>query len=186
MATVPGIDVSYWNAGIDWPKVRAAGQRYAFCKGNVRGIVIRIRLSTTTGVARKRLDSCEEPITSSAANVDAKKQANKFIDYVNSMNDNGELPPVLDLETTDGQSREKVIARAKTWLDLVEAAFNRKPMIYSDNIFCRIISPKPAADLQPGPRIIRSGWRNIRTVYVEGSQPTLATRLVQVDILAVQ
>ena len=34
MATVPGIDVSYWNAGIDWPKVRAAGQRYVFIKAS--------------------------------------------------------------------------------------------------------------------------------------------------------
>ena len=32
MATVPGIDVSYWDAGIDWPKVRAAGQRFVFAK----------------------------------------------------------------------------------------------------------------------------------------------------------
>ena len=32
MATVPGIDVSYWNSGIDWPKVRATGQRYVFIK----------------------------------------------------------------------------------------------------------------------------------------------------------
>ena len=34
MATVPGIDVSYWNAGIDWPKVRAAGQRFVFAKAS--------------------------------------------------------------------------------------------------------------------------------------------------------
>ena len=32
MATVPGIDVSYWDAGIDWPKVRATGQRFIFAK----------------------------------------------------------------------------------------------------------------------------------------------------------
>ena len=32
MATVPGIDVSYWNSGIDWPKVRATGQRFVFVK----------------------------------------------------------------------------------------------------------------------------------------------------------
>ncbi|MCC6300180.1 MAG: hypothetical protein IT314_12850 [Anaerolineales bacterium] len=32
MATVSGIDVSYWNAGIDWPKVCATGQRYDFVK----------------------------------------------------------------------------------------------------------------------------------------------------------
>ena len=37
MATVPGIDVSYWNAGIDWPKVRATGQRFVFAKASEGG-----------------------------------------------------------------------------------------------------------------------------------------------------
>ena len=32
MATVPGIDVSYWQSGIDWPKVRATGQRFVMVK----------------------------------------------------------------------------------------------------------------------------------------------------------
>ena len=65
MATVPGIDVSYWDAGIDWPKVRATGQRYVFVKAT-EGDFLRIPPSTTTGAARKRLDSCEGPTTSSA------------------------------------------------------------------------------------------------------------------------
>jgi len=134
MATVPGIDVSFWNAGIDWPKVRAAGQRYVFAKAaegdyyadptfddNWRG-------AKTAGLLRGAYHFFR-------ANVDAKRQATKFIDYVKSMNDNGELPPVLDLETNDGQTKEKVISRAKTWLDLVEAAFGRKPIIYSRQYF---------------------------------------------------
>jgi LysM repeat protein len=67
--------------------------------------------------------------------VDAKKQATKFIDYVKTMNDNGELPPVLDLETHDGQSKARIISRAKTWLDEVEKAFGKKPIIYSGQYF---------------------------------------------------
>ena len=134
MATVAGIDVSYWNAGIDWPKVRAAGQRFVFAKAsegdnyadptfddNWRG-------AKAAGLLRGAYHFFR-------SNVDAKKQANKFIDYVKSMNDDGELPPVLDLETHDGQSREKIIPRVKTWLDLVEAEFHRKPIIYSGQYF---------------------------------------------------
>ena len=34
MSTVPGIDVSYWNSGIDWGKVRATGQRFALVKAS--------------------------------------------------------------------------------------------------------------------------------------------------------
>jgi GH25 family lysozyme M1 (1,4-beta-N-acetylmuramidase) len=69
------------------------------------------------------------------ANVDAKRQAGKFIDYVRTMNDNGELPPVLDLETHDGQSKDRIISRARTWLDEVEKAFGKKPIIYSGQYF---------------------------------------------------
>jgi len=32
MAFVPGIDVSYWEGGIDWKKVRGDGIRYMFTK----------------------------------------------------------------------------------------------------------------------------------------------------------
>ena len=69
------------------------------------------------------------------ANVDPKQQAKKFIDYVRTMNDDGELPPVLDLETNDGQPKNKIISRAKVWLDEVENAFGRKPIIYSGQYF---------------------------------------------------
>jgi len=54
---------------------------------------------------------------------------------VRTMNDDGELPPVLDLETNDGQSKNKIISRAKVWLDEVENAFGRKPIIYSGQYF---------------------------------------------------
>jgi lysozyme len=134
MATVPGIDVSYWDSGIDWPKVRATGQRFVFIKAtegdsyadptfddNWRG-------AKTAGLLRGAYHFFR-------SNVDAKKQATKFIDYVKSMGDNGELPPILDIETNDGQTKDKVISRAKTWLDLVEAAFNRKSIIYSGQYF---------------------------------------------------
>ena len=74
MATVPGIDVSYWNAGIDWPKVRATGQRYVFIKAS-EGIPIRTPPSTTTGLVQKMPDFCGALIISSAATWMPKKQA---------------------------------------------------------------------------------------------------------------
>jgi LysM repeat protein len=54
---------------------------------------------------------------------------------VKSFDDDGELPPVLDLETPDGQRRDKIIPAAKTWLERVEAAFDKKPIIYSGKFF---------------------------------------------------
>src|SRR5207249_4682186 len=43
----------------------------------------------------------------------------------------GDLPPVLDMETNDGQSDATVIARAKTWLAHVHSVTGRTPIIYS-------------------------------------------------------
>lgn len=134
MATVAGIDVSYWNAGIDWPKVRAAGQRYVFVKAS-EGDSYADPTFDDNWRGAKAAGLLRGAYHFFRANADAKRQASKFIDYVRTMNDDGELPPVLDLETNDGQTREKIISRVKTWLDLVESAFNRKPILYSGLYF---------------------------------------------------
>lgn len=172
MAAVPGIDVSYWNAGIDWPKVRAAGQRYVFAKATEGDFYAdptfddNWRGAKTAGLLRGAYHFFR-------SNVDAKKQAMKFIDYVKSMNDNGELPPVLDLETNDGQTREKVIARAKTWLDLVEAAFNKKPIIYSGQYFLQDYFSEAGGGPPAWAKEYPLWLAQYPNSYVEGSQPTL-------------
>jgi lysozyme len=134
MATVPGIDVSYWNAGIDWPKVRATGQRYVFTKAT-EGSSYSDPTFDDNWRGAKKAGLLRGAYHFFRCNIDPKKQATRFIDYVQSMNDNGELPPVLDLETNDGQTKDKILERAKTWLDLVEAAFGKKPIIYSGQYF---------------------------------------------------
>jgi len=172
MATVPGIDVSYWNAGIDWPKVRATGQRYIFAKAtegdsyadptfddNWRG-------AKTAGLLRGAYHFFH-------CNVDPKRQANKFMDYVKSMNDSAELPSVLDLETNDGQPKEKIISRVKIWLDLVEAAFNRKPIIYSRAIFLQDFLSEVGGGPPAWAKDYPLWLAQYPNVYVEGSQPAL-------------
>jgi len=134
MATVPGIDVSYWDSGIDWPKVRATGQRFMFTKATEGDFYADPTFAANWSGA-KSAGLLRGAYHFFRANVDPKKQAKKFIDYVNKTKDNGELPPVLDLETHDGQAKDKIISRAKTWLDEVEKAFGKKPIIYSGQYF---------------------------------------------------
>ena len=104
MATVPGIDVSYWDSGIDWPKVRATGQRYVFIKAS-EGDSYADPTFDDNWRGEKSAGLLRGAYHFVRSNVDPKKQATKFIDYVKSMNDDGELPPVLDLETPDGVVR---------------------------------------------------------------------------------
>src|SRR5688500_20266949 len=124
MATVPGIDVSYWNAGIDWPKVRAAGQRFVFAKAtegssysdptfddNWRG-------AKSAGLLRGAYHIFR-------CTIDPKKQATRFIDHAQSMNDDGEMPPMLELERNEGHTRDKIIESVKTRLKMVETTLAR-------------------------------------------------------------
>ena len=134
MATVPGIDVSYWDAGIDWPKVRATGQRYVFAKAT-EGITYKDPTFDDNWFGAKSAGLLRGAYHFFRCNVDAKKQADYFIDYVKTVKDNGELPPVLDLETNDGMTKDKIVPAAKVWLDRVEAAFGKKPIIYSGQYF---------------------------------------------------
>jgi len=172
MDTVPGIDVSYWDAGIDWPKVRATGQRYVFVKAT-EGDFYADPTFDDNWLGAKKAGLLRGAYHFFRCNVDPKKQATKFIDYVRTVNDDGELPPVLDLESNDGQTKEKVISRAKTWLDLVEAAFGKKPIIYSGQYFLQDYFSEagggPPAWAKDYPLWLAQYPNN----YVEGMQPYL-------------
>jgi lysozyme len=172
MATVPGIDVSYWDSGIDWPKVRATGQRFMFAKATEGDFYADPTFAANWSGA-KAAGLLRGAYHFFRCNVDPKKQASKFIDYVKSVKDDGELPPVLDLETPDGQTKDKIIARAKTWLDLVEAAFGKKPIIYSGQYFLQDYFSEagggPPAWAKDYPLWLAQYPNN----YVEGSQPFL-------------
>jgi len=43
----------------------------------------------------------------------------------------GDLPPVLDVETTDGENSEAIVAGIRTWINAVEARTGRRPLIYT-------------------------------------------------------
>src|SRR5512143_4019056 len=115
MATVPGIDVSYWDAGIDWPKVRATGQRFVFVKAT-EGDSYQDPTFDDNWFGAKSAGLLRGAYHFFHCNIDAKKQADAFINYFKSFNDPGELPPVLDLETNDNIKKDKIIPAVKIWL----------------------------------------------------------------------
>ncbi len=134
MATVPGIDVSYWDSGVDWPKVRATGQRFVIVKAT-EGITYTDPTFAGNWSGAKTAGLLRGAYHFFHCNVDAAKQADYFIKAVKATNDNGELPMTLDLETNDGLTSAKIVPMVKTWLDAVESAFGRKPIIYSGQFF---------------------------------------------------
>ena len=172
MATVPGIDVSHWDAGIDWPKVRATGQRFVFAKAT-EGIVYKDDTFKDNWFGAKSAGLLRGAYHFFRCNVDAKKQADYFIDFVKAVKDDGELPPVLDLETNDGISKEKIVIAAKVWLDRVESAFGKKPIIYSGQYFLQDYLVQPGGGPPTWAKDYPLWLAQYPNQYVEGMKPFL-------------
>jgi GH25 family lysozyme M1 (1,4-beta-N-acetylmuramidase)/LysM repeat protein len=172
MATVSGIDVSYWDAGIDWPKVRATGQRFVFAKAT-EGVTYKDPTFDDNWFGAKSAGLLRGAYHFFRCNVDAKKQADFYINYVRTTKDDGELPPVLDLETNDGMTKDKIVPAVKIWLDRVEAAFGKKPIIYSGQYFLQdqlsMAGGGPPSWAKDYPLWIAQ----YPNQYVEGSKPYL-------------
>jgi GH25 family lysozyme M1 (1,4-beta-N-acetylmuramidase) len=131
--TTLGIDVSKWQATVDWDAVAADGVEFAF---------IRVSHGTNTidqffaanwegareaGVLRgayQFFEPGQNPIT----------QADILLDKMGPLLP-GDLPPVIDVESTGGKTPTQVAAAVKQWVDHVEAELGVKPIIYTGRFF---------------------------------------------------
>lgn len=129
---VHGIDVSRYQKQISWDSVAAADISFAFVKA-------------TEGEAFQDTFFCknwdkmaENGLKRGAYHffrpkTDAEKQAWNFLSLVEMMP--GDLPPVLDIETTDGLPHAVLLEKIRTWLRLVETHGHARPIIYSNYNF---------------------------------------------------
>jgi GH25 family lysozyme M1 (1,4-beta-N-acetylmuramidase) len=130
VTTVPGLDVSYWQADINWQAVRAAGARFVFIKAT-EGVGYTDSTFPGNWEGAGSVGLLRGAYCFFHPNQDARQQAERFVEVVKGRDDDGELPCSLDLEVTDGVANKKVIAGVKTWLDVAEQGLGRRPLIYS-------------------------------------------------------
>jgi lysozyme len=131
---IHGIDVSRYQAAIDWEAVRDMQDKnikigFAFMKateglGNVDGTF-----------RRNWFKAREAKITRGAyhffiASKSGKAQAENFIQTVTLTK--GDMPPVLDIEQTYGASVTDIQQRTKDWLQMIEKQYKVKPIIYTN------------------------------------------------------
>lgn len=64
------------------------------------------------------------------ASKDGKMQAENFINAVGL--ENGDLPPVLDVEQTNGSANTDLQREIRRWLETVEGYYHVKPIIYTN------------------------------------------------------
>jgi lysozyme len=131
-ATVKGIDVSTYQGTIDWSKVAAAGIAFGVARVS-DGTKYPDAQFASNWKQMKAQGIVRSVYQFFRASQDPVAQADLLLtDVANAGGfQPGDLPPVIDVETADGQTDTAVRAAMQAWLDHVEAAVGRKPIIYS-------------------------------------------------------
>ncbi len=132
-----GPDVSSYQhpygRAINWTSVRAQGAAFAFVKvtegGNYTnpwaGTDLRAARAAGLNVAGYHFARPRLPL--STATVDARR----FASLLGPIMQAGYLPPVLDMESTGGLSSTNAVAWMRTFLNALQSATGRVPMIYT-------------------------------------------------------
>lgn len=132
-ATVEGIDVSEFQGAIDWASVRASGRVFGVARvadgtqhldptfaANYAGMKAQGMVRGSYQFFR----ASEDPIA----------QADLLLSKIGALGP-GDLPPMLDVEVTDGQNNATIDARIAAWVGHVKAATGRDPLVYTGPYF---------------------------------------------------
>jgi lysozyme len=140
IANMPkGIDVSKFQGKIDWARVKNAGISFAFARaiddkppGNTIDPTF---ASNFAGMKAAGIFRGAYYFLRPKRNVVAA--ANLFNSIVGTLGQ-GDLPPVIDVESADGASASAILDAMAQWIDIVEAGLNRQVIIYTYTPFWRV------------------------------------------------
>ncbi len=129
-----GIDISHYQGDIDWATVKKAGITFAFTKATEGDSEIDPKFKDNWAQIRKA-GLARGAYHFFRPDVDAEIQANHFIATVRL--EPGDLPPVLDIEVSEGATTEGIEDDISIWLEKVAQAYGVTPVIYSDLSFIK-------------------------------------------------
>ena len=130
---VRGVDVSSYQGDINWATVAAEPNlRFAFVKAT-EGRSWEDPYFDENWKLTKRAKLRRGAYHFFRPNRDAAQQATFFATVVNL--EPGDLPPVLDVEKTDGRSPEAIRAGVQMWLRLVGRRYGVRPILYTNHDF---------------------------------------------------
>lgn len=129
MNTLKGIDVSSYQGKINWPQVKANGCEYAFVKAG-QGITGLDSEFETNWDGAKSQNIIASPYHFFVPGDDPHLSAAAFLKTIGKLSE-VDLPATLDFEVLDKSSVQTAVANAKIWLDIVEQATGKTPILYS-------------------------------------------------------
>ncbi len=128
-ATLDGIDVSYWQGSVDWYDVANDGIDFAFVRVS-DGLTYYDTEFQNNWAGTRNAGIVRGAYQYFRPGEDAVAQAQLLLSEMGPLQP-GDLPPVLDVETTDGYSSAHVVAAIHDWMDTVETEIGRMPIIYT-------------------------------------------------------
>ncbi len=134
-ATLDGIDVSTYQGAIDWAQVKAAGITFAFAKATDGSSLTDSRFAANFA-AMKASGVTRGAYLFFRASADPTAQADLFLSTLQQNGYGpGDLPPAIDVETTDGQSAPTTVSRLRQLVSIVHDAIGAAPLIYTTASF---------------------------------------------------
>ncbi len=132
-ATVRGIDVSKWQGDINWAAVAGDGVKYAFIRVS-DGLRYHDEKFARNWAGARSNRVLRGAYQFFRPGQDPEDQADLLIARIR---EHGEmdLPPVIDVEATDGQNAQTIVDRVGRWIRRVEAELGVRPIIYSGKYF---------------------------------------------------
>jgi len=144
-ATTPGIDVSYHQQTIDWPRVQRAGIRFAFIRLS-DGATLRDTMFATNWAEAKRAGIVRGAYQYFRPDQSVTAQADLMIAAMRGRDrDRDDLPPVIDVEVDAGLPASVVAERAAVWVDQVRTHLGVEPIVYTGSDLWRSGGADPLA-----------------------------------------
>ncbi len=134
---IHGIDVSRYQKTIGWKLVKEMEVKdirigFAFMKAT-EGVANLDPQFRRNWVQAKKAGIPRGAYHFFIASKSGKAQAENFLENVDLQP--GDLPPVLDIEQTNGASVTDLQQRVEDWLKVVQKKYNTKPIIYTNVAF---------------------------------------------------
>ena len=131
-STLPGVQVSYRQGTIDWNAAAASGIRFAFAEVSEGNFADPAFDQNYAGIKAAGLGRGAYVVFH--PNLDPTAQTTLLLQKIGPPMA-GDLPPLLDVEVTDGQSSATIVAGIQTWLTAVRNATGRSPIILTSAAF---------------------------------------------------
>lgn len=129
---VHGIDVSHYQRQVDWPLVASQDVQFAFVKAT-EGASMQDSIFCKNWDAMRLAGLLRGAYHFYRPGTSAQVQAMNFLATVDLQH--GDLPPVLDVEVTDGYPSQMVADGVRTWLTIVGNHWKIKPIVYTNQKF---------------------------------------------------